>query len=264
MSDRVELPAPSDLLALPSVSKLRDVDRRFVERVYATSAERYVNRLHNAGLRDRARVLDLGCGFGQWTMCLAQLNRTVVAVDPSPARTGALAEIAEFCGLANVEIATAGAEEVPVDDASVDGVFCFGVAQYVAPECLMGELARVLARGACAYVNGKDIGGYVFDWLEGRHRASDFEPRQVTVDAFRNSLALERTGRVPDDCEWTDRIVPMEALAGAARTQGLEVVGQGEEGSLCSEGMERRDSAPFFPGSYRGLPNAYEILVRRP
>lgn len=260
----IVLPRFEDVADLEAIASLADVEVRFVERVFGTPADRYVDRLHNAGLRGLGTVLDLGCGFGQWALCLAQMNTSVIGVDPAPQRVDALRQIAERLGMAGLSVFEGSGEAVPAADASVDGVFCFGVAQYVEPGVLMGEIARVLVPGGRAYVNGKDVGGYVFDWLEGRHRAGDFEPRQVTVDAFRNTLVLEQSGKLPADCTWPDRIVPMDSLVEAALEHGLQVVATGEEGSTTAPGVTRRPSDPFFPGTYRGLPNAFEILVMRP
>ena len=249
---------------LPALAGLCERDRTFLSRIYDTGPQRYLDRLHNIGLTGLGRVVDLGCGFGQWTLCLAHLNAEVLAIDPQQVRCQSLEAIAAHTGTRNISVYQAGAESLPIESASIDGVFCFGVLQYVDTDAFMAEVARVLRPNGIAYVNGKDIGGYVFDWREGRHRGTDYEPRQVTVDAFRNTLELERGGRLPDEFVWPDRIVPMNSAMERARAHGLSILGAGEEGSVVAPGVvEPRSSPAFFPGTYSGLPNAYEVLLTR-
>lgn len=260
--DSVSLPELEMLNSLETVVSLQDFESAFLRRVYGTPAQRYVGRLINVGLTERSSVLDLGCGFGQWTCCLSQMNESVTSVDPAPQRVAAVKEIVEAAGLENVTTQLAQADALSIEDQSFDGVFCFGVAQYVQPDRLMNEIFRVLKPGGIVYVNGKDIGGYIFDWLEGRHAQHDFDPRQCTVDAFRNTLALSAGLPIPEDSVWPERIIPMELLASAAQEAGLRVLASGEEGSQIAPWVSEPVESPgFFAGNYQGLPNAYELIL---
>jgi len=55
----------------------------FLERVYGGGFEKYSTRLSQHGFRGFCRVLDAGCGFGQWTLALSWMNQSVEAVDIS-------------------------------------------------------------------------------------------------------------------------------------------------------------------------------------
>jgi SAM-dependent methyltransferase len=66
----------------------------------------FLQRVKTATTRDTT-VLDVGAGTGRHTLALAPHVRRVVAVDPSPAMLGLLAEDVETQGLRNVEIVQA-------------------------------------------------------------------------------------------------------------------------------------------------------------
>ena len=46
----------------------------------------FKSRLRFLGMTDHAKVLDFGCGFGQWSLALADLNAVVFGIDKAPQR----------------------------------------------------------------------------------------------------------------------------------------------------------------------------------
>ena len=67
--------------------------RGFCERVFSTDPSVYENRLKAIGFQDMDRVLDAGCGFGQWALVMAGMNREVHAIDVDPSRVEFLCEM---------------------------------------------------------------------------------------------------------------------------------------------------------------------------
>ncbi len=242
------------------LSDLPPAEREFVERVFATPAGRYEQALRAAGMAGRDLVIDLGAGYGQWSQCLARLNRRVIAVEPQPGRIGFLRDLSG--GAFDVRQGTA--EAIPVDDGAADGLWCFGVLQYVDTCACFSEIARVLRPGGAAYVLGKDLGGYLFDWVERRNRTDGYDPRRVAADAFANTLQLEESGTIHPASAWTDRIVPRAAAEAAAVATCLRVVHAGPEGSAAERSGARLEyPAHFFGREYRGIPFSYELLLER-
>jgi SAM-dependent methyltransferase len=250
-----------DVSRLRGFSNLGAADRAFLQRVYETPAERYLDRIKALGMVRHDRVLDLGCGFGQWSLCLAALNRSVVAVEPDERRVAVLRELAAACGLHDLEAVCGSGEAIPLAAQSVDAVFCFGVLQYLDPVRLTKEMARVLRPGGRAYVTGKDIGGYLYFWCERPKQSDDYDPREIAADAFANTLFLERFGRLFPGARHPDRVVSRQQLCDSAESCGFRVVATGAEGSIrISDGP-----APggFFTSEYRGFPKAYEVLLEK-
>lgn len=264
MSSALRFPTPDEVRSLSLHEFLGANDRAFLQRIFSAPPERYLARLANVGLTGLDRVLDVGCGFGQWSLCLASTNRATVAIEPEPIRLAVLEQIVGLLEHPGLDLRAGRAEELPVEDASADGAFCFGVLQYSDPKRLLGEIARTLRPGGIAYVLGKDIGGYLHDWLERKNVTADFDPRRCAVDAFANTLSLETRGVPADGTRWGDRIVSLEDAEKAAREVGLVVEGAGEEASVHAGGRTPEEDAPFFRTEYQGLRNSYEIVVRKP
>jgi SAM-dependent methyltransferase len=92
------------------------------------------------------RALDLGAGTGKLTRALVDRGLDVVAVDPSGSMLDVLRR--EVPG---VRVVMAGAEELPLDDGSVDVVTVAQAWHWVDPVRASAEAARVLSpRGTLA------------------------------------------------------------------------------------------------------------------
>lgn len=101
------------------------------------------------------RVLDLGAGTGLLTRPLVETGHDVVAVDPSEAMLAVLHERSP-----QVRTAVGTAEQIPVDDASVDAVTVAHAWHWFDPARAAAEVARVLRPGG--------VLGVVWNVREGR------------------------------------------------------------------------------------------------
>lgn len=96
------------------------------------------------------RVLDVGSGTGLLTLALAPVVAHVAALDISPAMADHLAVALERYGIANVEVLTSTAAELPLADGSVDLLvsnYCYHHLDDAGKARALGEAHRVLAPG---------------------------------------------------------------------------------------------------------------------
>jgi SAM-dependent methyltransferase len=102
-------------------------------------------RLHALGEVTGKRVLELGCGAGQWSRSLAADGAIVVGLDLSEAQ---LAAAARAMGAARYPLIQGAAERLPFAPASFDVVFCdHGGLSWAPPDLAVPQAARVLRRG---------------------------------------------------------------------------------------------------------------------
>jgi ubiquinone/menaquinone biosynthesis C-methylase UbiE len=140
-------PGLEEIVALAS----SDYEREFLRGEFAPGLEYYVGRIDRLLLAGD-RVLDAGCGAGQWSMALAQRFRRVDAVDRKPERLAALNAVAERMGVQNVESCSGSLEELPYSDAAFDAVFCYGVIMFTRVDEVLREFHRVLRPGGRVYL----------------------------------------------------------------------------------------------------------------
>ncbi len=97
-------------------------------------------------------VVDAGCGAMGLSRALAKRGASVLAIDPDPVQ----AQINEQADVvANVGFARSGAEAIPVESGSVDGVFFSYSLHHVPSElfpAVFAEIARVLKPDGFIYV----------------------------------------------------------------------------------------------------------------
>ncbi len=132
------------------------VSRRTRE-VYDRSARQYATRNANMReevaetgarfmqmLRERPRVLDLGCGTGRDMAWMEKQGASVIGADLSEGM------LAEARGIVRGPLVQADMRQIPFADASFDGVWCMASMLHVpradAPTAL-GEIRRVLVSG---------------------------------------------------------------------------------------------------------------------
>ena len=138
---------------------------------------------------DGRRLLELGCGRADLTrqLALGGPGRRVTALEVDEIQH---AKNLLLGGLPNVEFRLAGAEAIPLPDASVDVAFMFKSLHHVPVESMgegLREIARVLKPGAYAYVSEPIFAGAFNDILrlfhdEQRVRAAAFAAIAEAVD----------------------------------------------------------------------------------
>jgi SAM-dependent methyltransferase len=118
---------------------------------------------------DGLQLVDVGCGAGDTPRGLAGLGATVLGVEPDPVQA-AKNEAAE--PTANVMLLQAGAEAIPAEDNSADGVFFFRSLHHV-PHALMpaamAEAARVLKPDGFLFVLEPAMYGSHFHMMKPFH-----------------------------------------------------------------------------------------------
>ena len=255
MSDRLESVLQS------ARDALGDNDWRFLCRVYRENDRTYVDRLRAIGFEGMDRVLDAGCGFGQWSMALAELNRQVVGSDICEQRVEWATRIAEVLDKKNVEFLPSTLTELSFDDASFDAVFCYGVLFLSDVRRALTEFRRVLRPGGRLYVNANGIGWYVHLWMNAPNQAADHDPRDTVVRAFTHTLEVRRgnasgTGHT---------ILTPDELRDLLSEIGFGEIRIDAEGCLnvTSESSDPVVCRPFFRGEYQGLTGVFEALGRR-
>ncbi len=133
-------------------------------------------------LGEDAEVVDLGAGTGKLTRVLARRYRRVIAVEPLDGMRAILERV-----VGEAESLAGSAEQIPLPDASVDGVFAGQAFHWFANDQAIAEIARVLRPG----------GALALIWNEGDDARIDPRPeayRTYLAELHAPSLAAVRSG----------------------------------------------------------------------
>ena len=101
-------------------------------------------------LKDK-RVMDAGCGAMTFTKVLAEEGARIIAFDPDSVQ----ADKNQAESIAGIEFVEAGADKMPAEDGSIDGVFFSYSLHHVPAELypkVFSEVQRVLRAGGFLYV----------------------------------------------------------------------------------------------------------------
>jgi SAM-dependent methyltransferase len=129
------------------------------------------------------RVLELGCGAGQWSRTLADDASLVVGFDLSRAQLG---EARTAMRAARYPLVQGAAEQLPFAASTFDVVFCdHGGLSWASPDIAVPEAARVLRQG------GRLVFNVTSPWLDVCH---DDGAGRVTTRIQHDYFTLGRRG----------------------------------------------------------------------
>ncbi|MDR9436782.1 MAG: class I SAM-dependent methyltransferase [Thiohalophilus sp.] len=153
---------------------------------------------------DNSDIVELGCGRADITRDIASggSGRRVFAFEVDEVAHHANLQLTD---LPNVTFGLAGAESIPLDDASVDVVLMFKSLHHVPPELMepaMHEIHRVLKPGGQLYVSEPIFAGDFNEILRLFHdeqqvREAAFNTLQQAVEAGRFELVEETFFNAP-------------------------------------------------------------------
>lgn len=144
-------------------------------------------QLHALGDVTGKRVLELGCGAGQWSRALAAEGAVVAGLDLSEAQ---LAAAAQAMGATRYPLVQGAAEQLPFAAASFDVVFCdHGGLSWAPPHLAIPEAARVLRR------NGRLVFSATSPWFTICYdNTADQVATQLRQDYFGLNTVAEEHG----------------------------------------------------------------------
>ncbi|OYY17342.1 MAG: hypothetical protein B7Y59_12655 [Burkholderiales bacterium 35-55-47] len=239
--------------------RLSDNDRMFLQRVYADGLQKYSDRLRAIDFVGMHRVLDAGCGFGQWSLALAGLNQFVESCDISQTRANFLKALSGQLSIANLNSQVSQIYEMPYEDNYFDAIFCYGVIFLTPWKESLAELKRVLKPGGRIYVNANGLGWYIFLWNDEHNKSVDYDPKALAANALSSSLNYDRSGFY---VQGTSLIIEPQALKNELEANDFYEIKIAAEGCLHLNN-KAPCPIPFFKGEYGGQVGIYEVVATK-
>ncbi len=141
-------------LSLDFFNNLNNNEKEFVIHEFTgiRSPENYQKRLEYLGFTRMDKVLDAGCGMGQWSLVLAQNNKEVYATDINKTRTKIAEKLMSNNDIKNCNIHNHSLEKLPIPDSSLDGIICYSVIMFTHIPNTLKEFHRVLKDDGKLYI----------------------------------------------------------------------------------------------------------------
>lgn len=236
-----------------------EMDSKYLLRMYGNGdLGKYSQRLERLGFVDCDDVLDAGCGYGQWSLALAELNLRVTSVDVDKSRSEVTSYIAEQNGLGNINSTCASMESLPFSNNAFDAVFCYAALPLTRYLQTLREFMRVLRPGGKLYFGAYDIGHMLYNIVSPHNPTSDFNPRKWAAKAIIDTDTYLESSIFAPSSPRDSLYIPIDTVLDFMAKAGYKNIQWDCDGKLSISGKSPGDS--FASGEFLGFPGVYEVL----
>ena len=253
-TDKIEI--PDCLLHRLSVN-----DTGFLQRVYSGGLDKYKKHLDRIGFVGKERILDAGCGFGQWTFAMARSSKHVIGMDVDSERLSVSTQLASINDFKNVEFRQASLEDILDFEETFNAVFCYSVVYLTDYHKVFRNFFRILKKGGNLYICTNGPGWYLYNIIDQPNSSIDFHPRWYGIQTFWNTLIHKRSRF---SSSTGARIMTPGSTKRALDKSGFKIVALGTEGTLAIGDGQTLPPAPNYDATYMGLVNVFEVIARKP
>lgn len=239
-----------------------DVD--FFGRTFSDgNLEKYSQRINLIGFEGQGRILDLGCGFGQWSFTLALNNASVVGADIDQQRIEIANLIKTELDFPNVNFDVAQIAQLleKYGVGSFDGVFAYIAIPYMLWRESLKDIVSILRPGGMLYFTAYDLGWPYLNIAENHNPSENFDPRQWAIETIENTLSYEKTGQFKQHDPKSSVYIPQKEILEYLSEIGFTAISSSGDGQTDVTGANRHLS--FYDSHYRGILNVYEVLCQK-
>jgi SAM-dependent methyltransferase len=113
------------------------------------------------------KILDFGCGMGQWMIALAHHNKEIVGIDPSFKSLMLAQGALNKNRIHNSRLIKGMGEQLPFKNNIFDGLFTYGVLMYTCEFTAFNEIVRVLKNGGRLFLAVDGAGYFLKNIVDG-------------------------------------------------------------------------------------------------
>lgn len=212
----------------------------------------YLSRLKAIGFTGMESVLDVACGMGQWSMALAELNKTVIGTDINTGRLKFAQDLAATMQKPEAIFSYASMEKMDFPDNSFDGLFCYGSFMFAHMDKTLKEFNRLLKSGGRAYLNANTTGWYLHLFFDRGLKKRNFSMMRSAVFMAGRTIKGE-TANIIVRRKWLERLIDQS---------GFNIVASGPEGTVNLNPSQVLPPSAYPPTFY-GMPSILEYVIEK-
>lgn len=238
---------------------LEKSDFEFFCRVWEQKTNIYEDRLKAINFIDKEKVLDAGCGLGQWSVALSKLNKKVYSFDISDNRVNVVKELIKTYNINNIDIELGNIENLEFQNDYFDSIFCYSVIFLTNLKKSLQEIYRVLKPNGKVYFTANGLGWYINCIVNERNKSENYNPRNMAIDSINNSLCyLNNKNYV----EGTQLVISSEIMKEFLSEVGFKDIIIKSEGTINL--FDKQGSRSFYESlEDYGVENIYEVLATK-
>jgi ubiquinone/menaquinone biosynthesis C-methylase UbiE len=231
---------------------LSEYERSFFQGELQRSLDYYIRRLKALGFQKMQRVLDAGCGIGQWAIALSSLNKHIDGVDINIERLLISNILANSLEKTTCAFRYSFLESLPFEPETFDGIFCYGVFMFTHMPKTLSEFFRVLKPGGNVYLNANCSGWYAHLLLDRGLKTRNFSMMGTALYMIARTM-VGRKKNIVVRKKWLENLV---------KVSGFQVVAIGLEGEInIDKNIETPE--PIYNRYFYGLPGIIEVLAQK-
>lgn len=237
----------------------KDVDKDFSKRVWNSDPSIYTSRLRAIDFQGMKKVLDAGCGMGQWLYALSQINDHVTGVEYDKQRSDFTKKLMGSIAETNTRVMQGSVEQLDFPDDTFDAVFSYSVILCTDYRKALKEFYRVLKPGGKLYFNTNGLGWYIYNLIHTHNDSKGFSSREMAEVAIKVSLHYYATNEFKRG-KYAAIITPQEVVMSDLSNLGFKNIISAPEGTI---NLKNETIRPFFKGEYEGLEGVTEYLCAK-
>ena len=221
--------------------------------IFQFSKEHYTARVEMAGFRGGRKVLDAGCGYGQWALALSGYNKYVIGIDRNQHMIKISNRLMKKFNVINTDFRVGILPDLEFDDEEFDYIWCWSVFMFVEREKTLKEFYRVLKPGGRLLVGCcNSVGRWLYKCF------NSLNPSHLDMHTLRYSMNALLKGH-------RDDIAPhystLRSVKKSCEKNGFELIASGFDGYIDLSGRERK--LPMFPERFLGFEQNIEFICKK-
>lgn len=229
----------------------------FALRMYSTDLKFYENEIVRLGFQNLDRVLDAGCGYGQWSLPLSFVNNSVVALDVSSERINFVESLRDKFNIRNLDFLNKPISGEYFERGSFQGIFSYGVVYCTDWKVTLSEFYQLLAPGGSLFFNFVSLEWFIFLWETQHNKCEGYDPRQLVIETLINTEKYNKSNEFLDG----QLIMEEKEIYSYLQALGFIDIQIGEEGSVDNGKTIDFDSARII--YKKPTPGLFEVIARK-
>lgn len=170
---------------------LTENDKSFLKRVFSYKDDRYVRFLEELGIKEFGSVIDIGGGFGQWSIALSKLNKKITYLEPSLQRNEFFKKLVSNLKLNNVLCAQANVGALKGEN-FYDAIFSYGVVFLTEDwKITIENMFHSLNKSGYVFFNFCTIDWFIYLWNTNHNKNDNYCPKEVVYKSFHKTFVYE-------------------------------------------------------------------------